>query len=171
MMMRVPGIAPGRNDAMVSHEDVLPTLIDLAGIMEPPYELTGTSMAPLLGGTASTIRERIISAESSRQASLALRTDRWKLIQPISRDHLGNPLPDFYGRPRSPHPLLFDLHADPGERTNVAGDYPQQLASMSEELATWRADTLRITGEPDPIEAQGLSLGYERFMQRMFGYK
>jgi hypothetical protein len=36
-------------------------------------------------------------------------------------------------------------------------------------LAQWRADMADVTGEPDPILAQGLSLSYDRFMQRLFG--
>jgi arylsulfatase A-like enzyme len=170
MMMRVPGIAAGSINALVSHEDVLPTVIDIAGVAPPPYELTGVSMAPLLRGTATATRDRVVSVESSRQASLSLRTERWKLIHPIVEDSKGRPFPDFYGRPRSPEPLLFDLAADPSERKDVSGDYPDQLASMSAELEEWRAEMLRITGEPDPIQEQGLSLDYKRFMQRILGY-
>ena len=171
MMVRVPGLEAGRTSALVSHEDVLPTLIDVAGVRSPHYELTGTSMGPLLRREATATRQRVISSESSRQASLALRTERWKLIQPIVVDSTGEPLPDFYGRERSPEPLLFDLVADPGETRNVAEEYPDQLAAMSAELEQWRADTLRLTGEADPIQAQGLSLHYKRFMSRILGYK
>ncbi len=76
-----------------------------------------------------------------------MRTDRWKLIQPIVEDSRGETLPDFYGQERSPEPLLFDLVADPGETRERGGDYPDQLAAMSAELGQWRADTLRLTGE------------------------
>ncbi len=72
MMVRVPGWSQGSTSALVSHEDVLPTLIDLAGVRSPPYELTGMSMAPLLRRRRRRPASASSRAESSRQASLAL---------------------------------------------------------------------------------------------------
>ena len=113
LMIHTPDYRSGRVDALVSTEDLVPTLCDLAGLPLPPYDLTGTSARPLMEGTARAIRDRIVLAESSRQASLAVRTERWKLIQPIVADAAGHTLPDVYGRPRRPDPLLFDLEHDP----------------------------------------------------------
>ena len=109
----------------------------------------------------------MILAESTRQASLALRTDRWKLILPMARDAAGHALPDVYGRPRHPDPLLFDLKTDPAERHNLAAELPDKLDEILGTLNAWRAEMARITGEPDPIQAQGLSLPYSVFMQRL----
>src|SRR5262249_12324762 len=122
---------------------------------------------PLIDGGASQIRDAVISAESTRQASLAIRTLDWKCILPISEDAQGRPLPDFYGQPRRPEPLLFDLQRDPCEEANVAAEHPQVLAELLGRLAAWRAEMARITGEPDPIQAQGLSLSYDTFMHRL----
>lgn len=167
LMLRVPGGDAGRCAALVSTEDILPTLADLADLRLPPYALTGTSMGPLLRGKADAIRQRVISAEASRQASLALRTEEYKVILPIVADAEGRPLPDVYGRPRDPQPLLFDLRRDPCETHNLAAERPDLLKQMLSELAAWRNETAQITGEPDPIEAQGLSLSYEVFMRRL----
>ena len=38
--------------------------------------------------------DQVVIVESSRQASLALRTDHWKVIVPIVADAAGRPLPD-----------------------------------------------------------------------------
>ena len=38
---------------------------------------------------------------------------------------------------------------------------------LSDELQHWRAEMAAATGEPDPIQAQGLSLPYASFMARM----
>jgi len=167
LLLRIPGQAATRIGALVSTEDILPTLGELVSLPKPPYELSGTSLLPLLSGAARAVRPHVILAESTRQASLALRTERWKLILPIARDAAGRPLPDVYGRPRRPDPLLFDLKADLAERHNLAAERPARLEEMLGALDAWRADMARLTGEPDPIQAQGLSLPYSVFMQRL----
>jgi len=158
MMLHIPGESAGRLDAMVSTEDVLPTLCALADLSLPDYPLTGQDM---LAGQG---RDRIVSVESTRQASLALRTPSHKLILPIIEDAKGQPLPDFYGRPRKPDPLLYDLGADPAETHDVAAVYPEITATMLAELTSWRSAA--ITVETDPILTSGLSLPYEKFMAR-----
>ncbi|MGH2344430.1 MAG: sulfatase family protein, partial [Chloroflexota bacterium] len=166
LMVRTPNQEPGRIKALVSNEDVLPTLCESAGV-PPPSELTGLSLQPLLKGAVSQVRDRLALAESSRQASLALRTQRWKLIVPIVSGAAGEPLPDVYGRPRSPDPMLFDLDDDPHERHDLSGEQPELLAALGKDLARWRTATAAATGEPDPIQAQGLSLPYDYFMARL----
>ncbi len=165
LLIRAPGQEPGRVKALVSTEDLLPTLCDLAGVPAPD-NLTGVSLGSLLRGTTSGVRDYIVSAESSRQASLALRTERWKLIVPIVTDAAGDPVPDIYGRPRRPDPLLFDLECDPRERQDVSREQPERLATLGADLERWRT-AMAAAGEPDPIQAQGLSLGYDYFMSRL----
>jgi arylsulfatase A-like enzyme len=168
LLLRVPGKVTRRVDALVSTEDILPTLGDMVGLPEPPYPLTGTSLMPLLNGTLNEVRPYVVSVESTRQASLALRTPRWKVILPIVEDAEGQPLPDFYGRPRCANPLLFDLWSDPVERHDLGGELPNKLAELLGMLKEWRTEMTSITGEPDPIQSHGLSLPYPRFMERMF---
>jgi arylsulfatase A-like enzyme len=167
LMIRIPGHPGRRVDALVSTEDLLPTIGALVGLRELPYPLTGASLLPLLDGTADTLRPYVVLAESTRQASLGLRTARWKLIVPIVADAEGQPLPDVYGRARRADPLLFDLWADPAEQHNLAAELPDRLSRLLATLESWRTMTAQATGEPDPIRAQGLSLPYERFMERL----
>jgi arylsulfatase A-like enzyme len=169
LMMRVPGLDARRCRALISSEDLLPTLLELAGAPTTPYPLTGASLRPLLEQQADAVRPYVVTSESSRQASLALRTGEWKLILPIVADAAGNPLPDLYGRPRNPDPLLFDLAGDPCERHDLHEHRPDTLEELSRILADWRSEMSAASGEPDPIQAQGLSLRYDVFMERLFG--
>jgi arylsulfatase A-like enzyme len=170
LMIRAPGQAPGRLGALVSTEDVLPTLCGGADVPTPD-RLTGMSLQPLLDRTVDRVRDQVVSSESSRQASLALRTERWKLILPIVSDAAGDPLPDVYGRPRSPDPLLFDLAHDPDERHDVSREQPETAAALLMALERWRTETAGATGVSDPIQAQGLSLSYDYFMSRLHARK
>ncbi len=167
MLLRLPGQQPGRCGALVSTEDIFPTLAELTDFPSPHYPLTGASLLPLLGGDATPIRPYVVSVEATRQASLALRTPEYKLILPFTEDAAGAPLPDFYGRPRDPAPLLFDLRTDPEEQRDIASDAPDRLAEMMGMLRAWRAEMADATDEPDPIQAQGLSLSFDRFMERL----
>ncbi|MEQ4203745.1 sulfatase [Actinopolymorpha sp. B9G3] len=169
MILKLPagdrsGPGQGRVDGMVSHEDVLPTLCELSGIPRPAYDLTGRSMVPLINGSASEIRSSVVSVESTRQASAALRTTTEKVIVPYAADAAGLPLPDLYGRPRDPAPRLFDLRDDPAERCDQALRRPADLARMSAELDRRRSSLL--AGRTDPVPEQGLGLPYDFFMHR-----
>lgn len=166
MILHAPDRVPSRIEGLASTEDVLPTLADLASLPLPDYDLTGASLLPHLCG-GPPVRRRVVSSESTRQASIAIRTESWKLILPITEDAEGRPIPDFYDRPRPPDPLLFDLEADPTEERNLAPHMPEKLSEMYLELERWRGEMAEATGEPDPIQAQGLGLPYERFMHRV----
>lgn len=167
LLLRVPGQPATRTDALVSHEDILPTLCELAGFELPDYPLTGRSATPLLGDNNGAVRSTVISAECTRQASLALRTRRHKLIVPVVNDAEGRSIPDFYGLPRSPDPLLFDLERDPGEKTNLAPEMPDLTTRLRTELEQWCAAENRRLGEPDPVRTQGLGLPYHHFVNRL----
>ncbi|MFD0857674.1 choline-sulfatase [Roseovarius aquimarinus] len=108
VMIAAPGMAPGRIDTPVSNIDICPTLCDLAGVSmeEVAPWVAGQSLVPLGQGAQ---REAPVAMEYAAEASYAplvsLRQGKWKFNR-CSLD------PD----------QLFDLEADPHERTNLAAD-------------------------------------------------
>jgi arylsulfatase A-like enzyme len=166
MMLRLPDGTTGRLGALVSNEDVLPTLCEAADLPAPGYPLTGHSLLPALGGARDLPRSAVISTECTRQASVAIRTADEKLIVPITETDDGEDLPDVYGRPRNGDPLLFDLRADPAETHNLAATNPDRVSALADELNRWRAGALAGTGRPDPMTSQSLSLPYRHFVDR-----
>lgn len=168
LMVKAPGALPHRTSALVSTEDLLPTLVERCGWELPRgYDITGESFVPALQGLDFLGRERVFCSESSRQASLALRTRRWKLILPIVADARGNPLPHLHGTPRDPSVLLFDLDRDPGETHNVADSYPEIRDALLAEVSAWREEAVARRAGHDPILENGLSLSYDTFMKRL----
>ncbi len=94
LAIRWPGrIKPGRSQALISGEDITPTLLEAAGA-KPLPEMTGRSFLPLLTGGAHQPRQYIFAArlhhgnapftERSRASNFDLsrcvRSERWKLI-------------------------------------------------------------------------------------------
>lgn len=168
LVMRVPGVAPGRVPALVSSEDIMPTLAELGGFELPPYPLTGRSLGPLLRDPGRPWRDAIVLAESSRQCSIGLRTADRKLIVPVVTDARGAPVPDVYGRERSPEPELYDLVADPGEAKDVAQERPEEVAAMRARLE----QEMTAIGAGDGwsvVADEGASLPYDQFMARILG--
>ena len=48
-LLRAPGLAPGRREEVVSHVDLMPTLLELAGLALPA-DLSGVALGPVLRG-------------------------------------------------------------------------------------------------------------------------
>jgi arylsulfatase A-like enzyme len=98
--------------AQVRAFDVMPTLLELAGIPVPD-DLDARSLVPLLSADGP---DRLAVIETA-QRGLAVRTRKWKYIletwlQPMPRE------------------LLFDLQADALEQHDVAAQQPERVARM-----------------------------------------
>ena len=118
LVMAGPGIGPVRVGANVSHSDIFPTLCELAGI-PAPGGLQGRSLAGLMKGGKRA--ERPIYFES---------------LEPYLNKGCA-PLRGFIeGQVKymdSPVPEVYDLAADFGEKTNLAGQ--RDLAPFKNRLA------------------------------------
>jgi len=145
LIMRLPGVLPrgARVGGLVTHEDVLPTVLEAIGA-EPPPDVDGTSLVRLAGGRAAA-REFVVCVENTRMTKRAIRTSRWKLIETMR--------PDIYGRPAG-HIELYDLRRGEGE--NLVDESPDVARELLYELETWyRA---KLAGTPDPLATQEISL-------------
>lgn len=113
--VRVPLIVSGpaaplrnrgaRNASPVSFLDLYPTFLELAGTGIPDF-CQGTSLLPLVTGTADAVHETVFSEIANGESfNYMARDARWK----------------WYIHGRNGHQCLFDLQSDPWERTNLAG--------------------------------------------------
>jgi arylsulfatase A-like enzyme len=135
--------ARGMDGRLVDLVDVHATVLDYAGLA-PDAASPGRSLRPVLEGRPDEPRARLFGSASTRRGSvyaLFARDPRWKYVRYV-RDARSQELspppwlaPDF--RRRLGAEELFDLAADPGERTNLAKD-----AEHAERLAELRAATL-----------------------------
>jgi arylsulfatase A-like enzyme/Tfp pilus assembly protein PilF len=147
-IMAGPGLAGGVVPGTVARGvDVLPTLLDQAGL-PVPEGLDGRSLRPAAEGKpmvdAPVYAESVYAEREFGWAPLfALRTSRYKLVE-------------------APRPELYDLQADPAERTNRM----EQDAARAEELrAALKAALARparaAAAQVDAVTAERLAaLGY-----------
>jgi arylsulfatase A-like enzyme len=135
--------APGRipvveSSSMINLVDLLPTVLDVAGL--PATEgIDGRSLMPLMRGEIDTHREVVFLSESTWQAARGIRTPEWKLIRFAQ--------PTIYGRDGIE---LYDLRADPEEQTNVAEAHPDIVQALIAALDEWLAE--QLGDRPDPMD-------------------
>src|SRR5262249_16118857 len=115
MIVRWPGSVPGgrRTDELVELVDVLPTVLRLLRLPEPPG-LHGMELGPLvLGQPGANGRDAVFSEYLDNEEAM-IRTSRYKLIVGTGRRQRQ----DGYqtGRPLTgPYQRLFDVANDPAE--------------------------------------------------------
>lgn len=152
-------IAAGRRDDIVSHLDIVPTLIDLAGGVASE-DLEGRSILPLLrDGDTGEDRELVMekSYHDRYDPIRAVRTRDAKYIRNFS-DDVRLPLPidleesdtraglgDWPNDPR-PREELYLLQDDPSELSNVAGD--PAVAGLQSDLSRRLDVHMSRTGDP-----------------------
>ena len=105
---------------MVQSLDIYRTVAELAGL-EPPAGAEGTSLVPLLedprGPKWDQPAYTIWSEDGRTIHGTAIRTEQWRYAE--------------YGKDAANGAMLFDVHADPMELTNLADD-PKHAATRAE---------------------------------------
>lgn len=167
-LVRVPFVAGGTGlpAALAAHRgrrvstqvqliDIMPTLLETAGLPAPPgmqgRSLLAALAEPGTAPSAPTFSERRDPDEVAFSSTVI--DGPWKLIEETSR-----------GRP-----LLFNLAADPGETLSLDGDNPRIIEGLRARLTAWRKDNQALyerirpedTTPLDPETEERLrSLGY-----------
>ena len=111
-VMAGPGVPEGeRTSTPSSHLDLMPTMLELAGVDGVPTHGDGRSLVPVLQGEAPEPRERFLEFHpriDGRVYNHSIVTDGWRLtLYPDGAPDWGE---------------LFDLEADPGEHENLFND-------------------------------------------------
>ena len=129
------GIPTGDSEALVYLYDIMPTLLDLAGV-DRPKGVEGQDLAPVWHGETATIRDTLFTAYEDIQR--AVRDDRWKLIR----------------YPQIDHTQLFDLENDPHELNNLAEsrEHADEVARLTRELLAWQ----QRTDDKQPLEVRNI---------------
>lgn len=121
-------IQAGRDvDRIAAHIDILPTLAAFAGAGVPEKQVTGRSLLPLIKDENAVLwSDRMLFTHKGRWKTgaepndsqwkdFAVRTERFRLV----------------GK------SLFDMQADPGQKTDVADQHPALVKQMRTGYETW----------------------------------
>jgi arylsulfatase A-like enzyme/Flp pilus assembly protein TadD len=147
-IVHFPGrVSPARSDSPARLVDLLPTILDVAGL--PPMDGTdGVSLLPLLAGGRPPAEPAYIETRQpwityGWSALAAVRHGGWKYVA-------------------APRPELYDLAQDPGETRNLAAKMPTRAAELSALLGRFEqvpAGAAERSGDPQVLESLR-ALGY-----------
>jgi arylsulfatase A-like enzyme len=146
LIIRYPGRLPGgrRVRGYNQHKDLVPTLLELAGITRDEIAFDGCSLLPMLRGEVASHESEFYITECTWMRKHGWRTPQWKLILALE--------PDFHFKP----PVeLYNLVEDPEENHNLADSHPQVVAALQERMSAWIDQRERASGLPNPIHHQG----------------
>ena len=141
LIVKWPGVvAPGTTSrAVVSLVDVLATLADIVGRPLPADAgEDSVSILPLLRQPAAAFARSAAVVVQSGNGSLAIRDGRWKLCLAPGSGGLSAPAPGSPDEQRLPPVQLFDLEADPAEKTNLQAAHPDVVGRLTTLLETYR---------------------------------
>ncbi len=135
---RWPGsLKPGDVDRLAAHIDFLPTVAEIAGgklTDEVKTQVEGRSLLPLLRDPKADWSDRILfthvgrwpkgaSLEDYKYALCSVRSPRWHLV--------------CVSKGRAKKWQLFDVKADPGEKTDVADKHPDVVRELDAAYDKW----------------------------------
>ena len=114
-------------DTVAAHIDLFPTLLDLAGATQPPHQVEGRSLLPLINDPATPWEDRHLVTHCGRWPTgaepndfqfkkFAIRNQRFRFVD---------------------NTQLFDMQADPGQTTNVIDAHPEVVTEMREAYDQW----------------------------------
>ena len=142
------GLVGGRDvEPITAHVDMVPTLIDLAGVSPPTaVRFDGLSIRPLLESRAgladASWPDRILVTDSQRVIDpikwrrTAVMTSRWRLVNGSE---------------------LYDIRQDPGQEIDVAGAEPEVVSRLRDFYDAWWEEL-----EPTFQNVPATYLGHER---------
>lgn len=132
------------------HQDLVPTLLELAEIPASGTQFDGQSLLQLTRGEVDSFAEEFYITECTWMRKHGWRTPEWKLIVALE--------PDFHFKPEVE---LYNLVQDPGENRNLAEAEPEVVAHLRSRLERWIARRERETELPNPIFNQPGWHGHE----------
>lgn len=121
-------IKPGVDiDRVAAHIDLFPTIAALAGAKHPAGQVEGRSLLPLIEGQSSNWQDRYLFTHKGRWRTgaepnnfqwqnFAVRNQRYRFVN---------------------NTALYDMQADPGQKTNVIDKHPQVVKEMRAAYDAW----------------------------------
>ncbi|RLE26853.1 MAG: hypothetical protein DRJ65_04605, partial [Acidobacteria bacterium] len=129
LMIRMPGAPAKTIGTVVEVLDLMPTMIEVAGAINPDG-LQGSSLMPIIGGTSN---PPYIAFSESDMAG-GMRSVVMNGMQLVTIGDQGS---------------LFDLNADPMAMTDLAEEFPERATVLSEHLGAWSKMVAASSLDPD----------------------
>jgi len=144
LIVRYPKKVPAglRVGGYNQHMDLVPTLLELAGI-KTDIKFDGRSLTPMVKGKRRSHASSFYITECTWMRKHGWRTPEWKLIHALE--------PDFHFKPEIE---LYNLVEDPDENHNLAKKHPDIVAALEKQMQAHIARRVKQTGKHNPMDHQ-----------------
>ena len=147
LIISVPNLpSEEQHSALVSHVDLMPTLLDLIGAV-PPAGIDGTSLLPIMLKKETTVRtialaEGGVAKHDQKSLPVAIYSLPWILL----RQEYGCGESRW---PPGPVPLcLYDIDKDPLQKQNLAWHHPNIIDDLTQKWQMYRKSHAMQKGVP-----------------------
>ena len=123
LMIRMPGVKPGRRQGIVQPGDLMPTILEAAGT-GAPETCQGRSLLPTLTGEQDGGRDVAVTGSSHLNGGVAVQDTRWCLLDYPERDRRE----------------LYDKRSDRAQEHNVISQHPEESMRLHEKLLAFLRD-------------------------------
>jgi arylsulfatase A-like enzyme len=136
----------GDRDQLTAHIDIFPTLVELAGGKIPDgLKLDGRSLVPLLKDAHADWPDRVVfthvgrwptgEVAGAKYLKCSMRTARYSMVN-------SGPAKKWE---------LYDIKADPGEKTDIAAQHPEVVKQLDEAYDQWWSEILPSLENEDAV--------------------
>ncbi len=136
LIVRLPGVAPGRFDMPLELVDVMPTIFSALG-QQPPYGFQGHNLIGLMEGTVEPLHDRLRVA--NQWDKISLHRGPWHLVFGESGGEI----------------VLYDFKEDPEEYNNLASQRPRVVEAL-------RGDYNRLISDSRDLAARFVLKGTDK---------
>lgn len=145
LIIRYPKKVPAgkRISGYNCHKDLVPTLLELAGV-KTKIKFDGQSLMRMVDGTVTSFDSEFYITECTWMRKHGWRTPEWKVFFALE--------PDFHFKPEIE---LYNLIKDPGENHNIADQHPDIVATLAKRMEAFIARREKEKGIINPMLTQG----------------
>jgi len=147
------GVQQGKDlNDLTAHFDLLPTFIDACDLKNPGREkFDGVSLLPILTTEKAKTTDRTVIVQNQRvdfpvkYKEYQVLTDQWRLVNPYMKEledmeefnkgKTGAKTPPFFMKQDQYE--LYDILADPGEKNNLASQFPEVVNQLNQKYEDW----------------------------------
>ncbi len=145
LIIRYPKKVPAgkRISGYNCHKDLVPTLLELAGV-KSRIKFDGQSLMRMVDGTVTSFDSEFYITECTWMRKHGWRTPEWKVFFALE--------PDFHFKPEIE---LYNLIKDPGENHSIADQHPDIVATLGKRMEEFIARREKEKGIINPMLTQG----------------
>ncbi len=139
LFLRMPGVDHKRVSGLVSIPDMMPTMLELAGVTIPE-RVQAKSLLPLANGETNKLHDIVVTSQSlidTAGNTTLIVDDSERVVVEVSPSTIRDGEWDFLYSLAGEPVELYDAMNDPGHLRDLAAEHPEICALMHAKFVRW----------------------------------